>query len=156
MDAQKKADALAFLRGHTAGVLSTCGIDGKPHASAIFYVCDDTFNLHFLTLITSRKYKALKENPHVAFAVGTQDVPQTIQIEGVAEEILTDREQNEQAAKLIEVLMQNSARYYAPLTKMDRAEIVLMWVEPTWVRWADYSVVETGNEHVWTEIDLRG
>lgn len=153
MDEAKRAEALAFLRDHTAGVLATCGTDGCPHASAVFYVAEDNFNLYFLTLMGSRKYKALRENPHVAFTVGSQDVPQTIQIEGVAEEILNDREKNLQAAKLIEVLMQNSKRYYAPLTKMDRAEIVLMWLQPTWIRWADYAQSDvTGNENVWTDI----
>src|SRR3989344_1549796 len=108
MSEDKKAEALAFLRNHTAGVLATCGTDGVPHASAVFYVADAKFNLHFITLMNSRKYKALKENPRVAFTVGTQDVPQTIQIEGIAEEILTNREKNMESAKLIDVLMQKS------------------------------------------------
>ena len=62
MDAKKRAEALAFLRSHNTGVLATCGKDGEPHASAIFYVADEKFNIHFLTLFNSRKYKALKEN----------------------------------------------------------------------------------------------
>ena len=156
MSEDKKAEALAFLRNHTAGVLATCGTDGVPHASAVFYVADAKFNLHFITLMNSRKYKALKENPRVAFTVGTQDVPQTIQIEGIAEEILTSREKNMESARLIDVLMQNSTRYYAPLTKMDKARLVLVWIQPTWIRWADYTNKEAaGNENVWTEFSAQ-
>jgi nitroimidazol reductase NimA-like FMN-containing flavoprotein (pyridoxamine 5'-phosphate oxidase superfamily) len=152
MTDDKRAEALAFLRHHTAGVLSTSGSDGQPHASAIFYSADEHFNVYFLTLLASRKYKAMKENPKVAFAVGTEDVPLTIQVEGVAEEIQDDAEKQKQSAGVIDVLMQHSTRYYAPLTKLDRSEMILMWIQPKWIRWADYSGEATGSEHVWTEV----
>jgi nitroimidazol reductase NimA-like FMN-containing flavoprotein (pyridoxamine 5'-phosphate oxidase superfamily) len=155
MVTKKREEALSFLQEHATGVLATCGTDNQPHASAIFYVADENFNIHFLTLLNSRKYKAMKENPRVAFTAGTMDVPQTIQIEGVAEEILHEREKNEQAAKLIDLLMEHSKRYYAPLIKMDRSEIVLTWIQPKWIRWADYSAMDkTGTENVWTEIPI--
>lgn len=82
--ATARAEALAFLKAHKAGVLSTISREGKAQGSAVYYVCDEDFNIYFLTLFSSRKFESLKANPYVAFTVGTQDVPQTVQIEGVA------------------------------------------------------------------------
>ncbi|HEY4488168.1 MAG TPA: pyridoxamine 5'-phosphate oxidase family protein [Candidatus Paceibacterota bacterium] len=151
----KKSDALAFLKANHMGVLATCGSDGMPHASTVFCIADDDFNIYFLTLISSRKYKALRENPHVAFVVSTGDIPQTLQIEGTAEEIQSDALKLKLSAKLVDLLLEKSKRYFAPIVKLDSAEIVLMWIKPAWVRWGDYSVLDTtGTANVQSEITL--
>jgi len=156
MDKQKRENALAFLRGNSAGVLATCGKDNQPHASVVFYVADENFNVHFLTLFNSRKCKSIAENPKVAFTVGRRDTPQTIQIEGVAEEAQHKEGQSAEADKLINVLTQGGSHFYAPLVKLDRAKILLVWIRPTWIRWADYSPMDkTGTKSVWTEIAFK-
>lgn len=146
-----RAAALEFLRQHKAGVLATVSPEGQPHASAVYYICDEKFNIYFLTLISSRKYAAIKANPKVAFVVGAQDVPQTVQLEGEAEELLFEGEKKELVSNLTKVLTSNT-HYYAPVTQLDKAEVVLMWIKPHWVRWADYAAFKEGNENVWTEI----
>ena len=155
MDKQKRADALKFLQGHSAGVLATSGKDGQPHASVVFYVADEHFNIHFLTLFNSRKCKSIAENPKVAFTVGRRDTPQTIQIEGVAEEAQHEEGQSAEADKLIDILTRGGQRFYAPLVKLDKAKILLVWIRPTWIRWADYSPTDkTGTKSVWTDIPI--
>lgn len=153
MTVDKKAEALAFLKANNAGVLATISSDGKPHASAIYYVSDDDFNLYFITQFKSRKCQAIRANPSVAFTVGTLDVPQTLQIEGVAAELSHDDEKQAHIADLVQALMSNS-RYYAPVTKLDPAEVVMIWIQPKWVRWGDYASVESGTDNVLTEIPL--
>ena len=44
MNGNIPAEARAFLQSHTAGILATVSSDGKPHASAVYYVADDNFN----------------------------------------------------------------------------------------------------------------
>lgn len=146
-----RTEALRFLKSHQAGVLATCGRDDQPHASAVYYICDDNFNLYFLTQATSRKVAALREHPQVAFTVGTQDVPQTIQIEGVAAEVQYQDTKDEKTAELADVLMRAST-YFAPITKLDPANIILVWVQPKWIRWADYATQPHGTGNVWKEI----
>lgn len=148
-----KAEALRFLKSHQAGVLATVAADGQPHASAVYYTCDDDFNIYFLTQSSSRKAQAIAANPRVAFTVGTQDVPQTVQIEGVAEEIQYEPEKNDKMAKLAEVLM-GASTYFAPVTKLDPASIIIVWIQPKWVRWADYATAMHGSANVWKEIQL--
>ncbi|MBI2030105.1 pyridoxamine 5'-phosphate oxidase family protein [Candidatus Kaiserbacteria bacterium] len=145
------AEALAFLKAHKAGVLATVSREGRPHASAVYYTCDDKFNIYFLTLASSRKYAAASANPWGAFVIGTQDIPQTLQIEGPLSEVHRKEDAENPAAKLIDVLTSNGT-YYAPITKLDPADTVLMWLQPKWIRWADYTSPLNGDKNIFTEI----
>src|SRR3989338_7866325 len=87
-----RKDALAFLKQHKAGVLATVSPEGDAHASTVYYTSDDDFNIYILTLVNSRKYAGVSAHPQVAFTVSTPDVPQTLQIEGLATDISLDEE----------------------------------------------------------------
>lgn len=146
-----RTEALRFMKEHQAGVLATVGEDGQPHASAVYYTSDEKFNLYFLTQSSSRKAEALRANPKVAFTIGSQNVPQTLQIEGIAEEVRYQETRDEKAAQLAEVLM-SASTYFAPVTKLNPADTVIIWIQPKWIRWADYATQASGNENVWKEI----
>lgn len=148
-----RAEALTFLKSHSAGVLSTVSEDGKAHGSAVFYVADDNFNIYIITLKTSRKFANLQANPSVALTVGTQNVPQTIQLEGIATVLQHSEEIGEHAGDLMKVLTSNS-RYYAPLTQLGSADTAIIWVQPKWVRWADYANAETEKKNALIEIPV--
>ncbi len=148
-----RAAALAFLKSHTAGVLATVSKEHQPHASAVYFVADEAFNIYFLTKVDSRKTAAIHAHPQVAFTVGRLDIPQTLQIEGVASEVQNDAEKSAHVPELMKTLMDNNP-YYEPLAKMDSA-VVLMWLEPKWIRWGDFSAPGASNEAVFTEIPLQ-
>ncbi len=150
----KRAAALEFLKSHTAGVLATAGHDGKPHASVVYYTGDDAFSIFFVTLASSRKYQALKANPWGAFVIGTQEVPQTLQLEGPIVELRRDDEMGKQLPQLLARLTSN-ATYFAPITKMDPADMVVMWMQAKWIRWADYAQPLSGSANVFTELDAK-
>jgi len=154
MSDTSRSDALAFLKKHSAGVLSTVSTDGKAHGSAIYYVVDDDFNVYLITLKTSRKFGNLSANPFVALTVGTQDVPQTVQLEGVASMLRHPEEISAHAADLLKVLTSNST-YYAPLTKLGDADTAIVWIQPKLIRWADYASPDTGPTNVLIEIPAR-
>jgi general stress protein 26 len=154
MDRARK-DALAFLKAHKTGVLATSPHEGGVHASMVYYIADDAFNVYFLTLVNSRKFKALKEHPQIAFTVATPDVPQTLQMEGMATDITLDEDASKKKDELFQVLNSNPW-FYAPITKLDPSETVIVWIRPTWIRWADYAFEQSGNTHVFKEIPLLG
>ena len=147
-----RSAALAFLKANRAGVIATVSSEGTPHASVVYYVTDDSFNIYFVTKIDSRKYASIKANPTVAFTVGHLDVPQTLQIEGIAVELTGQEDKNEHVPALMEMLSKNNPSFL-PIAKMD-SEVVVMWIEPKWVRWGDFSVEAIGNEHMFNEISL--
>jgi len=149
------AEALAFLKAHKAGVIATVSREGRPHASAVYYTADDKFSIYFLTLASSRKYAAALANPWAAFVVGTQDIPQTLQIEGPLTEIRRREDADNHASDLIDALT-STGSYYAPITKLDPADTVLMWLQPKWIRWADYTSPLNGDKNIFTEIPVEG
>jgi general stress protein 26 len=152
-DARRK-DALGFLTRHAVGVLATVDSAGQPHASAVYYKADDDFSIYFLTLASSKKYQGMKANPKVAFTIGSSDVPKTLQMEGVAEEIQYEEDKNAKLTELVGVLMDNSKFYFPPLTQLDKAEVVLIWMQPKWARWSDFSTMQDGTDKVTFEIQL--
>ncbi len=154
MEGEAKTNALEFLKAHKTGVLATVSRDYKPHASLVNYVCDEKFNVYFMTLRTSRKFEALSAHSEVAFTIATEDVPQTLQIEGRAMDISTDDEANLKKDELFELLNSNK-KFNAPISKMDTQETAIVWIQPTWIRWADYAHAEDGNENIWKEIDIQ-
>ncbi len=155
MDEQSaRKDALAFLKRHRTAVIATAGHDNIPHASAVHYFADDDFNIYFLTLPSSRKYQALSAHPQVAFTTMREDVPQTIQIEGMAKDITLDRDVQEKVPTLMAALKSNPF-FSPPITKLDAEKPAIIWIRPTWIRWADYAFAAQGTEHVFKEIPVR-
>lgn len=148
-----RQDALAFLKHHKTGVLATVSPQGEAHASTVFYATDDNFNIYLLTLVDSRKYAALCAHPQVAFTVSVPEVPQTLQLEGVAVDMSLDEAAAQKKEELFGVLNANPW-FYPPVAKLDPAETAVIWIRPSWVRWADYAFAEAGNAHVFTEIEL--
>jgi len=82
----KKQIALDFVKKQLIGVLATTTPDNKPEAAVVEFGETDDFELVFDTSAEYRKYKNLKNNPHVAFVVGGQ-ANISIQLEGVAMEL---------------------------------------------------------------------
>lgn len=150
---EARKDALAFLKRHSIGVVATAGPRGTAHASMVYYTAGDDFSVYFLTLLNTRKYRTLTDNPHAAFVVATPEIPQTIQIEGLAMDISLDEEAAARKEELFETLNKN-AQFYAPITKLDPATTAVLWLRPTWVRWADYAFGGDSTKQVQVEIPL--
>ena len=147
-------DALSFLKQHKTGVLATVSDDNQVHASMVYYAADDDLNVYILTQMNSRKFRALQEHPQVAFTVSDPEIPQTLQIEGMAMDISLDYNASKKKDELFTVLNSN-LWFPGPITKLDPSESVVVWIRPTWARWADYAFEEAGNKHIFTEIPLK-
>lgn len=148
-----RTDALAFLKRHRTGVLASAGHDNIPHASVVHYTADDQFNLYFMTLTNSRKYEAIRAHPQVAFTIFTEDQPQTLQMEGMASDFSSDDKAGLKKDELFDILNKNPF-FYPPITKLDIHDTALVWIQPKWIRWADYAFGEDGTEKVWKEIAI--
>ncbi len=149
-----RTDALAFLKRHKTGVLATLSAQGVPRSRLIYYVCDNEFRIYFSTLLNTRKYEDFSAHPQASFVVATEDVPQTLQIEGLVSEITDEQKMEQELAPLVEVLMSNNS-FHWPTLKLDPGEVGLMQLTPTWVRWADYAFAQKGSEHVFKEVELN-
>ena len=149
-----RTDALGFLKRNKTGVLATISEGNMPHASLVNYTADDDFNIYILMQTNSRKYAALSAHPEVAFTVARIDVPQTLQVEGMAMDISLDDVASKRKEVLFEVLNANPW-FYPPMSKLDPATSAIIWIRPTWIRWADYAFAEEGTERVFKEIPIN-
>ena len=152
-ESRARTDALAFLKRNRTGILATVSKEWQPHASAVHYIADDDFNIYFLTLVSSRKFAALAAHPEVAFTVLSEEVPQTLQLEGTAMDISHSEEAAAKKDELFEILNKNLF-FYPPISKLDPTESAIIWFKPNWIRWADYAFAKTGSDRVFKKIVL--
>ena len=147
----KRDDALSFLVGHDTGVLATLSDEGTPRARLVYYTCDDSFNVYFITLANTRKAGDLRRDPHAAFVVSETDTPRTIQIEGKVTDLTDTVELDPMLTNFVHKLMSHE-RYGIPLTRFDASELKFFRLAPEWVRWGDFTSGR-GNDEVFTEIN---
>jgi len=148
-----RTDAFAFLTKHKTGVLATVSAQGESRSRLIYYVCDDNFTIYFSTLSSTRKFLDFAVHPQASFTVATEDVPQTLQIEGVVSEVTEEQRIERWLAPLVDVLMSNKL-FYWPVLKLSQGEVKLMQLKPTWIRWADYAFAEAGTS-IYKEILVK-
>jgi general stress protein 26 len=137
-DLDKRKIALNFLKAHRTGVLATISPEGTPRARLVYYACDDSFAISFLTLASTRKVDDLAANQHAAFTVAVEEVPQTIQMEGTVTDLTATGTIDATLSKLTENWLSNPT-YEAPLTRLDSGGINYYRFTPTWIRWEDFT-----------------
>jgi uncharacterized protein YhbP (UPF0306 family) len=76
-------DAFDFLKDNYAAVIATC-LDGRPHATTVYYDIDEDFNFFYLTKRNTQKNIQTAFNPKVALVVGTGPERITVQVRGTA------------------------------------------------------------------------
>lgn len=125
------------------GVISTVSDVGTPQSAFIYYAFDEDLNIYFITRTKSRKYTNIEKNPHVAFVVGTENPPQTLQIEGTASLL----ERPEDFAFLFSDLVKMAVErhFVPPITQMTNSgDVFFMKIAPTWVRLGNFEIRRKG------------
>lgn len=151
-DAQAKRDeALSFLVNHDTGVLATIARTGEPHARLIYYICDDSFNIYFITLKKTRKFDDLCANPRAAFVVSETEIPRTLQIEGTAADVSDTATLDPLVAGFIHRLMEHK-EFGIPIAHFDPDQLRFYKLTSTWVRWGDFTFGK-GTDEVLTQIE---
>jgi general stress protein 26 len=150
-DSQAKRDeALSFLVNTDVGILATSSRDGQPSARMVYYTCDDSFNLYFITLKNTRKAAQIAQNSRVAFVVSEIDSPHTIQIEGEAHDISATATNDAMLTDFVKRLAAHT-QFGIPLTHLDASELMFYRITPSWIRWGDFTF-GTGTDKVLTEL----
>ena len=148
---KSEQDALHFLRSQRLGVISGVKENGTPHSALIYYVASPTFSIYFFTKTNTKKYETFQKNPIAAFVVGSSDFPQVIQMEGTIRVVPREEQDPSMISELLTTVSSNPM-YPAPLVRMDDAEVVLMELKPTWLRWADFAFGRPNNNEIFFEI----
>ncbi len=113
------------------GVLGTIGPTGTPQSALVGIAITPQLEIVFDTVKNSRKYPNLIARPACSFVIGGWGtVEQTVQYEGIAEE-LTSPDLDRYRAVYFKAWPDGPAR-------MSWSGIVYFVVRPTWIRYGDF------------------
>jgi pyridoxine/pyridoxamine 5'-phosphate oxidase len=125
-----RSSLASFVRQRGLAVLASTNERGEPQAALVGVTATDQGDIVFDTLVSSRKYANLRRNRRVALVIGWED-EQTVQVEGIAEEIQNPA-QDPAVAAYYEQYPNGRERGTWP-------EIAYIRVIPVWARYSDYS-----------------
>lgn len=124
-----EADVYRFVLKCRLGVLSSVGPSGTPQSALVGIAVTENLEIVFDTVKTSRKYPNLIARPGCSFVFGWHG-EQTVQYEGVAEELREPRLQQYQKV-YFQAWPDGPARSSWP-------GIVYFVVRPKWIRYSDF------------------
>lgn len=133
MTSDAKQTIEAFAKKSPALCLSTCGADGQPHSSLIYYGLDQDLTIYFFSKEDTRKCTNMAENPKVSLLMQNVAEEQVLQMEGVAERIV-DRKELEY---VFDFMMQTLSRRIAwppPAGRIDGGDLAFYKIKLTWAR----------------------
>jgi hypothetical protein len=125
-----QSDLYVFMSRHKLGVLGTICSAGTPQSALVGVAITPEFEIVFDTVRHTRKYPNLKAKPACSFVIGW-DAEQTVQYEGVAEELQPPALERYQAI-YFKVWTDGPARLSWP-------GIVYFLVRPAWIRYSDFA-----------------
>jgi pyridoxine/pyridoxamine 5'-phosphate oxidase len=129
LDAARKAEIVACLRKAEGGVISTVAKNNRPESAFIYIAVTPELEIIFETLITSRKYVNIGDNPYAAFVADAGDA-RTIQMEGVVDEP-------------VEIDLESLKRLYYEFCPQNLSHrhwpgLTYLRLRPRWIRFSDY------------------
>ena len=137
VDLETKTKFFEFIKNKQTAVIATISNTGKPSASTIYFLMDESLNLYFMTKKLARKFENLQYDHEIALVIGIDNEPVTVQIEGVASQITEEKEFELRLQQLKEKFFKNE--FVAPLFQLssDKNDIIIYKITPGWIRWLD-------------------
>jgi hypothetical protein len=124
-----RASIHAFITECRYGVVSSVGPNRVPQSALVGIAVTSELEIIFDTLKSSRKYPNLVERPECSFVIGW-DGEQTLQLEGIATELISPSLQQYQEAYF--------AAWPDGRVRMSWPGIAYFVVRPKWIRYSDF------------------
>lgn len=140
-----------YVDHHPIATLGTINPDGSPHG-AIVYVCADGTRptVYFITKQATRKYKNLIERHQVSITIVNPSENSTLQANGRTFEV--------QEPVVIDTVMKRIAdehvsakEWLPPIAKLRAGAYVIIGIELTHARLAQFKGRVIGDEHIFTK-----
>jgi len=138
VDLETKTKFFEFVKSKQTAVIATISNTGKPSAATIYFLMDEKYTIYFMTKKFARKFENLQYDHEIALVIGMDNEPATVQIEGVASQIIEEKEFDLRLKQLKEKFFKNE--FVAPLFQLsseDKNDIVIYKITPKWIRWLD-------------------
>lgn len=124
-----KQELYRFLQAKDSAVVATIGSDGSPQSARVYVVTTPELDLIFYTLQTNRKCLNLRRDPRLSAVIGW-DGQQTVQFEGIAEEV--DEHGYADIKKVFLAAQPERGGM------VDWPGLTFFRVKPVWIRFSDY------------------
>lgn len=129
-------EALAFLKCHELGILSSIERTGSISGAAVYYTMHGNCP-YFMTKTGTRKASNIVGNRHVALTVVDEPKLQTVQLQGIVEAETDDLIKTEILNKLIRSRQYENKDGLPPVMKLN-GEFVVFRIRPTRFSYTDY------------------
>jgi len=152
MDSQKYTKIESYIRNHPLAVLGTINEDGTPHG-AVVYICTDDHHpiVYFITKNSTQKYKNLISRPDVSVTITNPTDVSTLQAKGQASQVLDGPTLDMITTKITRTLAK-APEWLPPVSKLRGGQYVMVAIELTEARLAEYKDKQIGDEGIFTEI----
>lgn len=151
---QDQSLAKDFISSHPLGVVSISRGKSAPYAASMFILSDDKLNLFFVTKTDTEKYRLLQDNTNVAVTITDFEAQQTLQAEGVAEEITAEGGVLEEVFRSLSGIKPiGNKNWMPPIVKLQAGEYVLFQIEVKKMRYANFTnALSNSAEEVFKQI----
>jgi general stress protein 26 len=136
-----KEIVLDFLKKNTLGILATVTVDGKPHADAVYYTIDSSFDISFLTETGTLKYTNVAHKNDVFFVVTDIESKITVHVKGKAS-LVRDKDSLTSMMNKVANMLNGGDSFdtVLPILKRDDGNLVVIKITPEEIRFSDYGV----------------
>jgi general stress protein 26 len=152
MDTETLNDIQTYIDRNPIATLGTINADGSPQG-AVVYICADSRHpiVYFITKQATKKYENLIERNHVSLTIVNPKENSTLQSNGRAFEV--------QDPAIIDMVMGKIAHEHAsatewlpPIAKLRAGAYVIIGIELTHARLAQFKGMVIGDEHIFTKL----
>lgn len=141
-----KQQVYEFLKTIPLAVFGTVATIHSPHLATMFYVVDENLNFYFITRSQTTKVDNIKRGSHVSILVSDRYSYKTVEAYGTAIE-LTGVDKIKTIFKMFTDVYATQGviekgklfNWPPPIQKLDRGEIAIYEIQPSWIRYADFS-----------------
>jgi general stress protein 26 len=142
---QKKPDyeatltpqVVQFLDNHEVGVVSTVERTGAVAGAAVYYVLQNGY-AYFVTKELSAKAHNIVSNQHVALTVYDASNLQTLQMQGIVEQVRSDEDKVSVLMRLNHERIYTDGSHKPPLLRTTPGKLQLYRIVPTKLTFTDY------------------
>lgn len=143
MNSQDKTSAretaLSFLENHPLCTLSTHAADGSIDTATVYFSCDSTFTLYFVTKEDTRKAHNLAANQQITATIADETVLLLAEIKGTATPLQDYDEVASAVTAIQKIVIDRKADYWVPpIAQLEDGPYIVYKITPTQVRFLQF------------------
>lgn len=139
--------AIAFLKEHDLGVLSTVDRAGTTHGAAVYYLMDANNLLYILTKAETQKVHDILAHHQVALTVVDASRAQTVQLQGIGAIEASQTIKNQAFMAIMRRRPYDGHALLPPVAAVQGGAFMVLKVTPMSARFIDFQAIELDQQN---------